>query len=1281
MKFEALYLALTALHESSFMKNNQGKKRDVGFAKITGLIVFLVFTFSAAIQAQELKFNRIAMTSDLVVYSVIQDEAGFIWLGTEQGLQKYDGYTLQAFQHDPFRNSISHNDVGCLWYDKEGYIWAATWGGGINKFDPRTEKFTYYRNIPEQPRSLSDNRVQSIYQDRSGTLWFGTYTGGLNRFNPLTEEFHRYIHDPNDPASISNNRIWSIQEDQEGNLWVATDDGLNRLDAERKRFTRFYHDPRNPNSLSDNRIQWLYFDRKGDLWISTKNGLNRLTIRTQSFTRFYHVKGRSTSLSHNVAYTVYEDHNGVLWIGTIGGGLNQYYPEENKFVSYHYMPDNTLSLSNNDIRAIYEDRSGVLWIGTRGGGVNTLDLKPKKFQLVTYRPGATQGLSYNRVSAFTESSDHIIWIGTDGGGLNRFDPKAGIFLPVNQGLFPRGRFSFSRIRTLHQSASGALWVGSYGDGLLKIDPLSKHIEHFTRRLNDSLSLPDDKVNVILEDKEGDFWIGTDEGLSRYDPEKGIFKNYKQSAYGLSHNSILCLFEDRTGILWIGTWGGGLNRMDKKTEQFTTYQHDSLRTKSLSNNEVHVIYEDRVGNLWIGTQGGLNRLDRTSGEFTCYTKEHGLGINEIRGILEDNNGNLWISTTNGLSKFHPTSETFRNYDIEDGLQGRQFLHGAYFKDSRGRFYFGGINGFNLFYPDSIHDNIMIPPVVITAFRVFDKKIFYQTTPSLTDRIEIRYTDNFFSFEFAALDYSQPNKNQYTYKLEGFDQRWIYSGTRRYASYTNLDPGEYIFRVKGSNNDEIWNEEGTALRVYIRPPFWKTLWFQVFSLLSAALLIWALYRLRIRTIQRQKKTLEQQVAERTSELQKSRDYIESKNKELEKINIIVQSINSGIGLKQFLDSILIKTQLFRNLQRAVALVYNPRINRFETLSGYYPYVRQESEPDFSLQEIEEQYLAGTQEIYPDIFAVYRTRHIGGEEAAIDTAHRLVLRIEAQGAVEGFLIFESNPSDQGLDLTEVKFLNTIKEHIISGFVKARLLKEVQDTNEELKRLNDKKNEFLGFAAHDLRSPLSAILGHIDLLLQDIREGAIDTASAIKDLETVYHSAKQMVQLITDLLDISAIESGKINLDMRPNNLITILDECERIHHKAAQQKNINLNILKDPLPEISFDKERIFEVVDNLLSNAIKYSYPGGQVTVYCELKDSALITHIKDSGQGLSEEDQREIFTSFKRLSSKPTAGESSTRLGLAIVKKIVELHGGKVWLVSQKGAGSTFSFSLPIIKIP
>lgn len=836
-----------------------------------------------------IKFESISLEQGLsqsTVRCILQDSKGFLWFGTADGLNRYDGYKFKVYKtdsHDP--NGLSSSVIRTIYEDRSGMLWIGTEGGGLNEFDPATERFVRYQYDRNDPNSLSNNYVWSVCEDRTGKLWIGTDGGGLNEFDRERARFTRYQHDPQTPNSLSHNSILSVYEDRTGRLWIGTrGGGLNQFDRAEGRFVRYQFDPDNPNSLSNDQVWSICEGQSGALWVGTfGGGLNKLVPSDVdgsqiSFIRYRHDRNNPNSLSHDRVVSIYQDRSGVLWIGTDGGGLNRLaLPASSSsrsgndgstpvFQHYRNDPNDPNSLSNNHVWSLSADRTGVLWIGTEFGGVNKLDPYKEKFNHYTSDPHNPNSLNDKSVWSLGEDRAGNLWIGTRAGGLNKFDRKKQRFTHYQNDPDNSNSLSYNHVRAIYEDRSGLLWLGTDGGGLNSFDPKQEKFTRYLNDPNDPNSLSGNRVYSIIEDHSSVLWIGTRTGgLNRFDSDRSRFIHYQNDpndSTSLSDNFVYEIYEDRSEVLWVGTFSGGLNRLvpgghEGALAAFASYQTDPHDPNSLSNNCVLAIYEDRAGELWIATAGGgVNKFNRQTETFTRYTEENGLANDFVYGILEDEQGNLWLSTNKGLSRFNPQTETFQNYDVRDGVQSNEFNGGAYHKGpaSRGgEMFFGGINGFNAFFPESIKDNPHVPPIFVTDFQIFNRSVGIGGDSPLRKHIAepteivLSYKQNVFSFEFVALNYTIPEKNQYKYKLEGFDVDWVATGAaNRTASYMNLSPGKYLFSVKGSNNDGVWNEEGATIKVTITPPFWETWWFRTMMALLVFGLTYAGYRRRLKTV---------------------------------------------------------------------------------------------------------------------------------------------------------------------------------------------------------------------------------------------------------------------------------------------------------------------------------------------------------------------------------------------------------------------------------------------------
>lgn len=859
--------------------------------------------FSQMLDYKFLKLGTEEGLSQRNINAIFQDSLGFMWFGTRDGLNKFDGYEFTVYKSNAENpKSLSNNFIESIVEVEGGKLLVGTNGGGLTIYDRATDDFTHYKHNKNDPYSLSNDNIYKVIRDHKGKIWIGTYGGGLNQFDQHTGRFIAYQHDVSDKNTLSNNLVTDVIEDKQGNLWIGTErGGLSLLDSTRKKFTHYQYNG-DKDVIGSNYVRTLFCDSKGNVWIGTNSGLSLYDSNRDHFTTYKHDSKNINSVGHNVILSLAEDNDGNIWIGTENGGISILNPYTQQFVHLKSNPDDPYGLNNNSIYSLYKDKVGNMWVGTYRGGVNYSVYGGKRFKLFRHLFRNSNSLSHSNVLCFYEDKEGNFWIGTDGGGLNLFDRKTGQFSHYKHDPEDPTSISGNYVLSVLEDKENNLWAGTWGKGLNKLDRTNNTFTHYTHDPNNPHSISVNNTWTLLEDSKGNFWICTIfGGLNLFDKKTNQFKHYihdEKVPNSLSMNNIHYIYEDSKGNLWIGLDGGGLELFDPENNGFIHFAHDFNDLKSLSNNNVNYIYEDNKGNLWIGTNGGLNLYNSSDNTFKLYNKGHGLPSDVINGILEDDNGLLWLSTNKGISCFDPLKGTFKNFDIDDGLQGNDFIHGSCYKARDGEMFFGGPNGFNAFYPDSIEDNDFIPPIVITNFQIFNEPVVINGKNSpltkhitATKALALSYKQSAFSFEFAALNYYSPNKNEYAYMLEGFDKTWNYIGTKRSATYTNIDPGEYVFKVKGSNNDGYWNEEGTSIKIKIVPPFWQTWWFKALLALVVLSGLVFIYKIWIKIINKQKEALERQVEERTMQLAQLTEEERSARLEAEKARSEAEKANQA------------------------------------------------------------------------------------------------------------------------------------------------------------------------------------------------------------------------------------------------------------------------------------------------------------------------------------------------------------------------------------------------------
>ncbi|MDP2386531.1 MAG: two-component regulator propeller domain-containing protein [Bacteroidota bacterium] len=855
-------------------------------------ILFVVCALLAvsSVKSQAVKFRSIGTDQGLsvgFVQCVVQDHKGFMWFGTQDGLNKYDGYEMAIFRNNPKeKNSISNNDVLCIYEDSKLTLWIGTNGGGLEEYDPVLNKFTHHQNKAGDKNSLGNNTVRCIYQDEQGIIWVGTDIG-LSRYEQKTGKFTNYEYTENCTNCLSANIVYAITSTSNGMLWIGTQDGgLNSFDTKTQKFDAYNI----PNELMYSgkqeylnqyrmRIISLYPKGDGTMLVGTDGGgLGLFDINARvfkNFTTFYSSGNPEIVAENNRIWSIAKDSKNEFWIASYGGGLIQYNSNTGKYVMHQNRKNDPTSLNSNDIHNVFIDKQDNVWAGTQNGGVNIYFRYSAKFKHYETSENSELVLANKLIFAIMQDKEGVVWLGTDGGGIQTLDIKNKKVSDRNDLLKDVANKS---ILSLIQDREGDIWIGTWGSGLYHYIAQTGKVEAM---------LDDDPIYATIvslyQDSNGDVWIGTyNGGLFRYKKQTGLLKRFTHFQ-GLSNDVIFGIFEDSNKNLWIGTEAGGacvknIKEFDNASKPFTLYSKKETKN-TLSSDKVFCFYEDLEKNIWIGTSNGLNKLEKASGNILSYHESEGLPNGNIYGIIPDKKGNLWMTTNKGLSRFNPNIENnegsaFKNFDLKDGLQGMEFNQGAYFKGHDGTIFIGGENGLNAFDPDHIVDNPHVPSVYITSYKRFGKEVFFDSTITSKRFIELEYKDNSLSIDFVALDYLMPSENKFQYMLEGVDEKWSAPSNFRHATYTQLDGGDYILRIKASNSDGVWNEQPLEIHIRVNPPWWKTKWFYTLSIILVTGGVFGFVSYRTAAIKKENRILEQKVEERTHELaQKNKDILSS------------------------------------------------------------------------------------------------------------------------------------------------------------------------------------------------------------------------------------------------------------------------------------------------------------------------------------------------------------------------------------------------------------------------
>jgi ligand-binding sensor domain-containing protein/serine phosphatase RsbU (regulator of sigma subunit) len=893
------------------------------FSIWTLLIVgILPFLHIAKIQGQILSVDHFTIENGLSQTSVnclIQDSKGFLWIGTQDGLNKFDGYNFKVFKNEPSdTNTLTNNFINCISEDSEGNIWIGT-NLGLNEYNIYTEKFTHYLFNPEDINSIREDEVYDVYQDKSGFIWIKT-ENYLSRLNPRSNKFRHYEHYNDVFNFISVNAKFPIFEDHKNQLWVGTKDGLNYFDRKLEIFKRYNHDPNNSNSISSNKIKVIFEDKDHNLWIGTENGLNKFIWETETFKRYFHDRNNPNSLSNNTINDIYEDHECNIWI-TTDDGLNKFDKISETFTVYDKFMVNNEQIIVTYFTDIIQDKTNILWLGSVKGLMKIED-KKKNFRLYDNSKNGEPLFSNNYITAIYKKDD-IIWIGTWGTGLHLFNPKNQSVIRYNTN---NSEVVNDYIHKIFEDKNGDIWIGTQ-NGLSYFNSVRKKFEKVDRvRVLDIFK--NNRIFDILEDEKGNLWVGSKFGLHKIgqDTVQSYFHDPKDST-SLGSDLVYDILLDKNKNLWIAT-EKGLNHLDLVSNTQKNYTREK---NYLTSNEILCLNEDPITHvLWIGTFAGLNKLDLETNQIKAYTEKHGLSNNLIYSILFDNLGSLWMSTNKGISKFNPETEQFSNFGVEDGLQDYEFNHGASFKSESGELFFGGIAGYNSFYPDSIIKNYHIPNIEITSVEVISQKISKKIVVGKSKQVEISHKNNLITIEFAALDFTNPEKNNYAYQLEGVEQEWINLGTRRYATFSNLPPGKYTFRVKGSNSDYIWNEEGVSLKIIVETPLWKTNFsYFVYISLMMGFIVW-FFQYRTRSLRKSNQELKEKELI-AKQIAKQKEELSIKNKSI---------TDSIIYAKRIQEALMPTMDQFKKILPGSFVLYKPK----DIVSGDFYWINEKNDKVF-------------------------------------------------------------------------------------------------------------------------------------------------------------------------------------------------------------------------------------------------------------------------------------------------------------------------------------------------
>jgi signal transduction histidine kinase/ligand-binding sensor domain-containing protein len=868
-------------------------KRIDYFLHVLLQTIMLLFVMPIYGQYSNMKFDYLTTDNGLLsnrIASICRDYKGFVWIGSQGGLNRFDGYKLTSYINDSNNNkSISSNDINYILEDNNKDLWVGT-SIGLNLYNSDQDNFEVFLNNPKDSNSINNNYIKCIYKDTKNNLWITTgVNGGIEKWIPEKRSFKHY-RITNTPDDRMYNSYSSICEDKQGKLWIVSNGrGIVEFNPKTGKFV--LHD--DPNiDFGFNLTKRIYIDSYNTAWISTEgNGLFSYNIKTGKF-KHIPVNENGSGTNGLLIREVIQVDNNHLFITVDQGGINILNIVTGKYEYCKFSDKKTSGLNNDGIWTIYKDIEGIIWVGTSAGGVNYYNPKKERFKL--YRHSSDpNSVAYDAILCFYEDEYGKIWIGTDGGGLSIFDPVNKTFTNYKNNPADPNSLSSNVVISIDEDKDKNVWLGTWSGGLNKYDRKTNKFHRYFYSSTDTSTISSNNIWSLIVDAQNNLWISNfDLGIDVYNKKTGFVRRFKYDVNNTSSNNFFrCnnFYRGRSKI-WIARDNtlSYIDTVDNSIKNFTSI-HDAL---------IRSLYEDKNGNIWVGTnKNGVLVYDSKGIVIKTLNTSNGLANNTMCVILEDNEGNLWFSTNNGLSKYNIKKQTFRNYTQNDGLQSNHFKEWAFLQSKTGEIYLGGYKGFNSFYPDSLYDNTYIPYVYISEFQIFNKTVYpgepgspLTKSISQTSEIVLSYKMSVFSFVFSAIGYTFPENSQYAYKMEGFDKDWNKTdASRRYVTYTNLDPGKYTFKVKATNNDGIWNEKGVSLEITILPPLWKTLWFKIAIVSFTLMVLFLIYYKRLVRIQKTNALLNKLVKVRTKE-------IEEKNKMLVSQAEVVNEANTLLEERQ-------------------------------------------------------------------------------------------------------------------------------------------------------------------------------------------------------------------------------------------------------------------------------------------------------------------------------------------------------------------------------------------------
>ena len=1291
-------------------------------------------------EAPSLRFENIGIGDGLKQSSaldIIQDSKGFIWVATQQGLHRYDGHEFKVYQQTPFdTTSLSESWVRGIAEAKNGDIWVATEGGGINRLDQTTGTFKKYYHNPDDSTSLSSDRVDIAFEDSRGDLWAGTIGAGLNRMRAGQDgKFDRFTHSENDSTTISQDRIFFINEDTEGFIWVGTANGLNRIHPETDEFTRYLFEP----AVSDNRgarnvilAQYIPPGETDSFWLATGVGVVKLNTKTGDFERFtiYPVEEGVFNRLNILSKIIADPENpNILWVGGPGTGLARFDTQTKKFTQYRNNPKDPNSLSDNIVESLFTDRSGTVWVGTAIGGIDAFNPGAVNFTHLRNDPQNDQSIAPGIVWGVYEDRRGTLWIGSNtgfaGDVLTEFDSKTGASFRYQHDPNDTTSIVFGTLRIFIEDREDNFWIGSSG-GLIRFDRKTKKATHFRHPQDEENRGRNNLFSIIpMAADESIFWIGSIGGLDRFDTKTGQYEHIPlpyEELGGEFGPAVLSLHREDSGILWAGT-NYGLLRVSQDGEVTIASTYNSTDTTSINHNQISSLTQRDGENdvLWLATQnGGLNRFDIKTQTVTHYTEEDGLSNNTLYGVLVDKNNTLWMSSNDGISNFDPETETFRNYSLDDGLMALEYSQNAYSKSKDGVFYFGSGEGVTAFVPEKLHINEIPPQIAFTDVKILNESIsngpdsLLKQSLNETSSITLSYEQNEVTFDYVALHFANSERNTYSYQLMGFDPDWIDAGNKKSATYTNLPEGEYTFHVRAANADGIWNNAGISMGLNILPPWYRTFWAYGFFTAAFGFVVFGIDRVQRYRISRKE---EERTALREATLR-----AEAENKrraDTEQLSKIGRAITSNLSAHKIIDTVYEHVNELMNAAIFSVGIYNKEKNlldfpatkeKGEMLS---PYVNNLDEDNrlavWCFKNKKEIIIGDFPNEHKNYIKSYKPPIVGEDPMSL-----VYLPLIHHERVVGVITTQSF-NKNAYTPYHINLLRNLATYVAIALDNASAYRKLNATLSELQTMQQQLvqqeklaslGQLTAGIAHEIKNPLNFVNNFSELsveLVDEVREefriqksGDRSSNSEIYDLlddiemnlRKIHEHGSRADSIVKSMLEHSRGGTGK----MEATDINALIKEYVNLtfHGMRAGKEPINVDIryeLDDDIGEVPLIAEDFSRIVVNLVNNAfdamrekVENSESGSQnsegfsptLIARTKLVGDKIHIEIEDNGPGIPDEMKDKILQPFFTTKK----GTQGTGLGLSITNDIIKAHGGQLFIETTSEKGSTFIISIP-----